>query len=66
MAELMGDDRGGVIGFGAVSSGVPNLENGKVEEVRGARQMLRGDSSLQVVMKQLGKRDATTKLKVSL
>ena len=48
----------GVIGFEAVSRGLEG-EGGVVEEVsHGAR--------FQVVMKQLGKRDTTTKIKVAV
>jgi hypothetical protein len=52
MSELLGDEATGFIGFDSVSP------NGGLDE-----QLLRVDGSFQVVMKQLGKRDPTTKLK---
>ena len=74
MAELLGGDVEGVIGFDAVSTS-PGASPGTrrhsmpasmVGAVGGASsEVLYGDSSqFQVVMKQLGKRDTTTKLKV--
>ncbi len=68
MAELMGGDGGGVIGFDAVSPGDSAFgEEGQGEGRRGReeQEVLNGSSNqFQVVMKQLGKRDTTTKLKV--
>ena len=55
MAELLGGDVGGVIGFEAVS------RRRYSESFRPAGM---DNSELQVVLKQLGKRDTTTKLKV--
>ena len=56
MAELLGGDGGGFIGFETVSGGVGGMEGEEVAHGAGAE--------FQVVMKQLGKRDTTTKLKV--
>ncbi len=75
MAELMGGDVDGVIGFDAVSadSAASRKRSSSVVVVVGegavggasTMEVLYGDSSqFQVVMKQLGKRDTTTKLKV--
>ncbi len=70
MVELMGGGVGGVIGFSAVSSGITQRDR-FVPGAAGAKgseeEVLYGESSqFQVVMKQLGKRDSTTKLKASL
>lgn len=72
MAELIGGEVGGVIGFEEVSSSraenTLSVEGARQEGERSKRdskEVLYGDSSqFQVVMKQLGKRDTTTKLKV--
>ena len=61
MAELLGGDGGGVIGFDAVSGHV----DAGWEEEEEEEEVPRGTGTeFQVVMKQLGKRDSTTKLKV--
>lgn len=71
MAELIGGDVGGVIGFDSVSSttttdGDFSLNNKGEEQGCVVSEVLYGDSSqFQVVLKQLGKRDTITKLKVS-
>ncbi len=63
MAELLGGDGGGFIGFEAVSGGAVGGEgNGEGEGVA----FLGQGAEFQVVMKQLGKRDTTTKIKVTL
>lgn len=59
MAELMGGEAGGFIGFEAVSGRVGGWEGVAVEEVPCGV-----GAEFQVVLKQLGKRDTTTKLKV--
>lgn len=73
MAELLGGEVEGVIGFDAVSSGrrhsMPSSALSAVgrdpEMEAASAEILYGDSSqFQVVLKQLGKRDTTTKLKV--
>lgn len=72
MAELIGGEVGGVIGFEEVSSSraentlsVEGARQGGERSKRDSKEVLYGDSSqFQVVMKQLGKRDTTTKLKV--
>lgn len=65
MAELVG---GGFIGFEAVSAGLAGTEGGGARgEGEGGvvEEASRGvGAAFQVVMKQLGKRDTTTKLKV--
>ena len=69
MVDLMGSGMGGVIGFSTVSAGVPHFgARGGAKGVGDAsNEVLYGESShFQVVMKQLGKRDSTTKLKVSV
>jgi hypothetical protein len=61
MSELLGGDVGGVIGFDAVSPVHDPMGLGP--EL--AMDMLQEHSSqFQIVLKQLGKRDTTTKLKV--
>ena len=64
MADLLGDElTPGFIGFEAVSRGMGEKEgevNGVSEEVSHS-----SGAKFQVVMKQLGKRDATTKIKVT-
>lgn len=55
MAELLGGDVGGVIGFDTVS---------KRRFSETFRSPGADNTELQVVLKQLGKRDTTTKLKV--
>ena len=63
MAELMGGDVGGVIDFAAVSSSRQGRGDRRMSGA--SSEVLYGDSSqFQVVLKQLGKRDSTTKLKV--
>lgn len=57
MAELLGGDVGGVIGFDAVSKAGCRFS-------ATYRSPSADNSELQVVLKQLGKRDTTTKLKV--
>ena len=72
MVELLGGEMGGVIGFDQVSALLPQLDERSPGGVAGGVAMRkaplmegRDDSSqYQVVMKQLGKRDTTTKLKV--
>lgn len=65
MAELLGGDGGGVIGFGAVSGhtleGWEEVKEGTGEEVHCGV-----GAEFQVVLKQLGKKDSTTKLKVGV
>ena len=61
-SELLGKEAGGgFIGFGAVSVGLAGTSNGggKREEL-----LQSSGAEFQVVMKQLGKKDPTTKLKV--
>lgn len=62
MADLLGDElSAGFIGFEAVSRGMGREE----EEEGGVEEVSHGTGAqFQVVMKQLGKRDTTTKLKV--
>lgn len=65
----MGGDVGGVIGFDALSSKASNRRSsGGRDELKGGAsgsEPLYGDSSqFQIVLKQLGKRDTTTKMKV--
>lgn len=74
MSELLGGEAIGFIGFDAVSGG--NSEGNDIILmiliwwfVGGASNvsddiLLRVDTTFQVVLKQLGKRDTTTKLKV--
>ena len=70
MAELMGGDSGGFIGFEAVSGGLGggSWDGGGVSVGVGgevSEEVPHGaGAEFQVVMKQLGKRDTTTKLKV--
>ena len=67
MAELMGGDSGGFIGFEAVSGGLGggSWDGGGVSVGEVSEEVPRGaGAEFQVVMKQLGKRDTTTKLKV--
>ena len=72
MVELMGGELGGgVIGFEAVSSGL--VQPGASENIEGATGGGGGEevthgvgTKFQVVMKQLGKKDTTTKLKVCI
>ena len=76
MVELMGGEMGAgvVIGFDAVSSGyLPHGTSGGVGNegacvgAGGGEEVSHGSGSkFQVVMKQLGKKDTTTKLKVRL
>lgn len=80
MVELMGGEMGaGVIGFEAVSSGLvqhgstsrsSDGASASAEGLRGggaSEEVVHGVSTkFQVVMKQLGKKDTTTKLKVKL
>jgi len=65
MAELLGGDGGGVIGFRAVSGhtleGWEEVKEGAGEEVHCGV-----GAEFQVVLKQLGKKDSTTKLKVGV
>ena len=65
MADLLGGELAtGFIGFEAVSRGIGGREGepeGGTEEVSHA-----AGAEFQVVMKQLGKRDTTTKLKVKV
>ena len=67
MADLMaGESATGFIGFEAVSRGMGRAgEDEEEEEEGGVEEVSHGaGAEFQVVMKQLGKRDATTKLKV--
>lgn len=62
MADLLGEEMAtGIIGFDAVSRGMEgrDREGGSMEEVLHGTGM-----KFQTVMKQLGKRDPTTKIKV--
>ncbi len=63
MAELLGGDGGAFIGFDAVSGGAMGGGGGNGE---GEGMAHSAGVEFQVVMKQLGKRDTTTKLKVSI
>ena len=67
MADLLGGElTAGFIGFEAVSRGMGREEEGEEgEEEGGVEEVSHGTGAqFQVVMKQLGKRDTTTKLKV--
>ena len=69
MADLIaGESATGFIGFEAVSRGMGREgedEEEEEEEEGGVEEVSHGaGAEFQVVMKQLGKRDATTKLKV--
>ena len=68
MMDLMGGGVGSVIGFSSVSGVTSSRHRGLGAESHGAvDETLYGESSqFQGVMKQLGKRDPTTKLKVLL
>lgn len=68
MAELLGGDRGRFIGFDDVSRGAvgPVGGGGGGGEGEGEAVSHASGAEFQVVMKQLGKRDATTKMKVGL
>ena len=73
MVELLGGDMSGVIGFDKVSSILYHADEISLGEMAGGMEVgeasmdvLHGGSQFQVVMKQLGKRDTTTKLKVWL
>lgn len=66
MADLLGGElTAGFIGFEAVSRGMGREEEGEEGEEGGVEEVSHGTGAqFQVVMKQLGKRDTTTKLKV--
>lgn len=62
MSELLGSEGVGFIGFDQVSSGFHGNTTDGGEDIL----MVGTGSNFTVVMKQLGKRDPTTKLKVSI
>ena len=66
MSELLGSDAMGFIGFDSVSSGLHGNSADSIDGGGKIEDLLVGGSgsAFQVVMKQLGKRDPTTKLKV--
>ena len=67
MAELMGGEAGGFIGFEAVSGRLGGWEGVDGEGGRAVEEVPCGvGAEFQVVLKQLGKRDTTTKLKVGV
>ena len=76
MTELLGSEAIGFIGFDSVSGGLPSplltaaAGGDEIDGVIGRDKMdeliIGSGAKFQVVMKQLGKRDTTTKLKVCI